>query len=43
MKVALLNDGPVTILIDSKIENNMNLKNSQLDVDTWIKEHGVRY
>ena len=22
---------------------NMNLKNSQLDVDTWIKEHGVRY
>ena len=21
----------------------MNLKNSQLDVDTWIKEHGVRY
>jgi NTP pyrophosphatase (non-canonical NTP hydrolase) len=43
MKVALLNDGPVTILIDSKIENKMNLKNSQLDVDTWIKEHGVRY
>ena len=21
----------------------MNLKNSQLAVDTWIKEHGVRY
>ena len=21
----------------------MNLKNSQLDVDTWIIEHGVRY
>ena len=21
----------------------MNLKNAQLDVDTWIKEHGVRY
>jgi hypothetical protein len=21
----------------------MNLKNSQLDVDNWIKEHGVRY
>jgi hypothetical protein len=21
----------------------MNLKNSQQDVDTWIKEHGVRY
>jgi NTP pyrophosphatase (non-canonical NTP hydrolase) len=41
MKVALLNDGPVTILIDSKIENKMNLKNSQLDV-AWIK-HGVRY
>jgi len=23
--------------------NPMNLKNSQLIVDTWIKEHGVRY
>uniref|UniRef100_UPI00404A0649 nucleotide pyrophosphohydrolase n=1 Tax=Gelidibacter sp. TaxID=2018083 RepID=UPI00404A0649 len=21
----------------------MNLKNSQFEVDTWIKEHGVRY
>jgi hypothetical protein len=21
----------------------MNLKHSQLDVDNWIKEHGVRY
>ena len=21
----------------------MNLKNSQLAVDNWIKEHGVRY
>jgi hypothetical protein len=21
----------------------MNLKDSQLDVDNWIKEHGVRY
>ena len=21
----------------------MNLKNSQLKVDTWIKKHGVRY
>jgi NTP pyrophosphatase (non-canonical NTP hydrolase) len=21
----------------------MNLKNAQLDVDTWIKQHGVRY
>ncbi|MCB0381745.1 MAG: nucleotide pyrophosphohydrolase [Psychroserpens sp.] len=21
----------------------MNIKNAQLDVDTWIKEHGVRY
>ncbi len=21
----------------------MNLKNSQIEVDTWIKEHGVRY
>ena len=25
------------------IKNNMNLKNSQQDVDNWIKEHGVRY
>jgi hypothetical protein len=25
------------------IQNNMNLKDSQLDVDNWIKEHGVRY
>jgi NTP pyrophosphatase (non-canonical NTP hydrolase) len=24
-------------------KNNMNLKHSQLDVDNWIKEHGVRY
>jgi len=24
-------------------QNNMNLKDSQLDVDNWIKEHGVRY
>lgn len=24
-------------------KNKMNLKNSQLDVDNWIKEHGVRY
>jgi NTP pyrophosphatase (non-canonical NTP hydrolase) len=23
--------------------NLMNLKNSQLEVDNWIKEHGVRY
>lgn len=21
----------------------MNIQNAQLDVDTWIKEHGVRY
>jgi NTP pyrophosphatase (non-canonical NTP hydrolase) len=27
---------PITI-------RTMNLKNAQLDVDTWIKEHGVRY
>ena len=26
-----------------KKRNNMNLKNSQLEVDNWIKEHGVRY
>jgi NTP pyrophosphatase (non-canonical NTP hydrolase) len=24
-------------------QHNMDLKNSQLDVDNWIKEHGVRY
>jgi NTP pyrophosphatase (non-canonical NTP hydrolase) len=42
MKVNLLNDGPVTIIIDSKIESKMDLKNSQLDVDNWIKNM-VRY
>ena len=26
-----------------KKEIAMDLKNAQLDVDTWIKEHGVRY
>jgi NTP pyrophosphatase (non-canonical NTP hydrolase) len=24
-------------------QHKMDLKNSQLDVDNWIKEHGVRY
>jgi len=24
-------------------KDKMDLKNAQLDVDTWIKEHGVRY
>ena len=28
---------------DCKPSENMNLQNSQLDVDNWIKEHGVRY
>ena len=28
---------------DYKPSENMNLQNSQLDVDNWIKEHGVRY
>ena len=36
MKVELLNDGPVTICIDSKQE-------AQENVDRWIKEYGVRY
>lgn len=26
-----------------KIENNMEIKNSQKIVDDWINEHGVRY
>ena len=43
MKVELVNDGPVTIIIDLKIKNNMNIKNAQKEVDNWIKEHGVRY
>src|SRR5699024_8584166 len=44
MKVSLLNDGPVTITIDSKIKNNiMDIKNAQKAVDDWIKQHGVRY
>ncbi len=28
---------------DYKFSKDMNLQNSQLDVDNWIKEHGVRY
>jgi NTP pyrophosphatase (non-canonical NTP hydrolase) len=28
---------------NEKKHKQMNLKNAQLDVDNWIKEHGVRY
>ncbi len=28
---------------NSKKRNKMNLQNAQLDVDNWIKNHGVRY
>jgi NTP pyrophosphatase (non-canonical NTP hydrolase) len=30
------------LCLSGKIKN-MNLKNSQLEVDNWIKNHGVRY
>jgi len=30
-------------MLSGKKLNPMNLKNSQLTVDTWIKQHGVRY
>ena len=43
MNIVLNNDGPVTIVIDSKAKNSMDLKNLQIIVDNWIKEHGVRY
>ena len=38
-------DIPVRVLNPDRANksNPMNLKNSQLTVDTWIKEHGVRY
>jgi NTP pyrophosphatase (non-canonical NTP hydrolase) len=35
--------GQLRLLWIAKTENKMDLKNSQLDVDNWIKEHGVRY
>ena len=28
---------------NSKKRNKMNIQNAQLDVDNWIKNHGVRY
>ena len=32
------------LILPIEIKNNkMNLKNSQLEVDNWIKNHGVRY
>jgi len=33
----------ITIFEFQQKEKIMNIKNSQLIVDTWIKEHGVRY
>jgi hypothetical protein len=54
MKVALINDGLVTIVIDSKTNNKrwsldsknlikMTIKEAQETVDQWIKTIGVRY
>lgn len=43
MKVELLNNGPVTICMDSKTKNNMTLEEAQKEVDRWIKTYGVRY
>ncbi len=31
------------LAMTNKTSNDMNLKNAQLEVDNWIKEHGVRY
>ena len=46
MKVALVNDGPVTIWIDTK-KQSMNtsptLQSVQAQVDEWITTIGVRY
>ena len=43
MKVNLLNDGPVTITMDSKNRISMNIEDAQKQVDQWIQSHGVRY
>ena len=43
MKVELMNDGPVTICIDTKKQGIMTLEEAQKQVDSWIKEYGVRY
>lgn len=43
MKVELLNDGPVTICMDTKNKEIMTLKEAQKEVDSWIKQYGVRY
>lgn len=36
MKVELVNDGPVTICMDTKTRNN-DVKEAQQEVDSWIK------
>ena len=43
MSIEFENLGPVTIIIDSKIRYNMELKEMQNIVDQWIKKYGVRY
>lgn len=42
MKVELLNNGPVTICMDTKTKNN-DTGRSTKEVDSWIKTYGVRY
>lgn len=42
MKVELLNNGPVTICMDTKTRNN-DTGRSTKEVDRWIKTYGVRY
>jgi D-tyrosyl-tRNA(Tyr) deacylase len=42
MKVELLNDGPVTIIIDTK-KQRMTIQEAQEKIDGWIKTVGVRY
>ena len=46
MEVSLVNNGPVTITIDSKKKNKMKeitINKAQKMVDNWIKTYGVRY
>ena len=43
MQVSLCNDGPVTIIIDTKKQGIMLLNKLQQQVDDWINQYGVRY
>lgn len=43
MKVELLNDGPVTICMDTKTRSKNDFRRSSKQVDQWVKTYGVRY